>query len=52
MLELGTVYLIIFLYIGFALTHHYFDKSLTSETILEYILIAMLVIVILAGVIH
>lgn len=34
------------LYVSFSLVHHYKDKSLTFEIILEYILIAVLVMII------
>jgi len=36
-------------YIVFSLIHHYLDKTLTLETIIEYILIAALVVIIVAG---
>ena len=36
-------------YITVALLHHHFDKSLTLEIIIEYILIAILVVIILQG---
>lgn len=37
-------------YIGFCLVHHYLDKSLTKEIVLEYILVATLITVIMVGV--
>lgn len=46
-LEIAVIALMI--YVSFSLTHHYLDKSLTFETTLEYILIAVLVLIILAG---
>lgn len=39
------------IYLGFSFMHHNVDKTLTLEVALEYILIACLVLVILAGVI-
>lgn len=39
-------------YIGSALLHHYFDKSLTLGIILEYILLASLVIIVVTGAIY
>ncbi len=36
-------------YITIALLHHHLDKSLTLEIIIEYILIAILVVIILQG---
>lgn len=36
-------------YVSLALLHHFFDKSLTLEIFIEYILIASLVIIILQG---
>lgn len=39
------------IYLGFSIMHHNVDKTLTLEVALEYILIACLVLVILAGVI-
>lgn len=39
----------LFLYIIFSLIHHYFDKTLTLEVVIEYILIAGLVLIILAS---
>lgn len=47
--QLELVLLLIIMYMGFSLSHHYFDKSLTFEATLEYILMALLVIVILTG---
>lgn len=37
------------LYLIFSMVHHHFDKTLTFETVVEYILIAGLVFVIIAG---
>lgn len=36
-------------YIIFSLMHHYFDKTLTFEVVIEYILIAGLVLIILTS---
>ncbi len=36
-------------YVSVALLHHHVDKSLTFETTIEYILIAVLAIIILQG---
>lgn len=38
-------------YLGVALLHHYKDKTLTLEIIIEYILIAVLALLILQGLI-
>lgn len=38
------------IYLTYSLIYHYRDKSLTFETVLEYILMAGLVLVILLGV--
>jgi hypothetical protein len=38
------------LYLGVSFIHHYFDKSLNKETFLEYLLIAFLVLIMIAGV--
>lgn len=37
------------IYVAMALAHHHFDKSLTFEIIVEYILLALLVIILLSG---
>ncbi len=37
------------LYVAMALAHHKFDKSLTFEIIVEYILLALLVVILLSG---
>ncbi len=39
----------IFLYMIFAFAHHHFDKTFNLEIILEYILLASLVLIIIAG---
>lgn len=46
-LEIAVIALMI--YVSFSLAHHYLDKTLTFETTLEYILIAVLVLIILTG---
>lgn len=38
-------------YITVALIHHYFDKSLTLEVVIEYILIALFSIILLQSII-
>lgn len=48
-LEIATA--AVFIYVSFSLTHHYFDKSLTFETSIEYILIALLAVVVLMGIV-
>lgn len=37
------------IYLSFALIHHFLDKSLTLEIMLEYVLIVLLAMVILYG---
>ncbi len=51
LLQLTIVVIATFLYMLFSLIHHHMDHSLTTMTVLEYILIASLVLVILSGVI-
>jgi low affinity Fe/Cu permease len=41
--------LAIFLYMIFAFTHHHFDKTFHIEVILEYILLAALVLILIVG---
>lgn len=41
--------LAIFLYMIFAFTHHHFDRTFNPEVILEYILLAALVLVLIVG---
>lgn len=41
---------LILFYLGWALTFHYMDKSLKLEVVLEYILTALLALVVLYGV--
>ncbi|MBI3485339.1 hypothetical protein HY025_00170 [Candidatus Daviesbacteria bacterium] len=48
-LQIDIVMLSAIIYITIAMLHHYFDKSLTLEVIIEYILMAALVIIILQG---
>ncbi len=47
--QLQIVVIGMILYLIFSMVHHYFDKTLTFETVVEYILIAGLVFVIMAG---
>ena len=49
LIQFELVTLGVILYVSTALLHHHFDKSLTVEVILEYILIAALVLIILQG---
>lgn len=42
--------LLVLFYLGWALTFHYFDKSLKLEIMLEYILTAALALIFLYGV--
>lgn len=48
--QLGLVVAFASLYIGASLMHHHKDKSLTPQIILEYILVATLIVVIMAGI--
>ena len=41
--------MVIFLYMIFAFVHHHFDKSFNLEIILEYILMAALVLILIVG---
>lgn len=41
---------LVFLYIATSLVYHYFDKSLTFVVAIEYILIAVLSLVVLSGI--
>ncbi|MBI2596177.1 hypothetical protein HYW46_05600 [Candidatus Daviesbacteria bacterium] len=50
-IQLELAILAIFIYISFALIHHFFDKSLSLEIIIDYILISILATVILLGVV-
>lgn len=43
---------VIFLYMIFAFVHHKFDKTFNLEIILEYILMAALVLIILVGTLY
>lgn len=47
---IASIITLTFIYIAFSLMHHKLDKSLTFGVIAEYLLIAFLVLVILAGV--
>lgn len=48
---LKIIILVSVLYLLISLIHHYIDKSLNKETLLEYLLIAFLVLIMIAGVI-
>jgi uncharacterized membrane protein len=48
--QFAVAFLGVIFYLVTALIHHHFDKSLTVEVTLEYILIAALVLIILGGV--
>lgn len=49
-IQLGIIVSFASLYLGISLMSHYKDKSLTPQIALEYILIATLVIVMVAGI--
>lgn len=49
-LQLQVIFIAAVLYVSIALIHHYFDKTLTLEVIIEYILIALLVLAVTFGV--
>lgn len=38
------------LYLATALLHHHFDKSLTFEVVIEYILIALFALIVIGGI--
>ena len=48
-LQFELLILLVIVYVSFSMLHHYLDKSLTLETMLEYILIASLAVVLLLG---
>lgn len=48
-IELELVILFALFYLSFLMVHHHRDKSLTVETMGEYILLAVLVIIIVLG---
>lgn len=50
LLQFQLLMIAVFCYIGLTLTHHYLDKSLTLQTFIEYILIALLALMVLAGI--
>lgn len=43
------IFLVVILYLASSIAHHHFDKSLTLEVILEYILIGALAFLIVFG---
>jgi hypothetical protein len=49
-IQLGIILSFASLYLGFSLFSHYKEKSLTMEVMLEYILLATLVIVMISGI--
>lgn len=44
------IFITVLLYLVSSITHHYFDKSLTFEILLEYILIGALAFLIIFGI--
>lgn len=44
------IFLVVFLYLATSVVHHYFDKSLTLEVGLEYVLIGLLAFLVVFGV--
>ena len=51
-LQLQLIFILGLAYVSISLIHHHFDRSLTIETTLEYILLASLILVVIAGVIQ
>lgn len=49
-LQFEIVMIAVAFYVGIGLLHHHYDKSLTLETALEYILIGGLAIIVLQGI--
>ncbi|KKQ67280.1 MAG: hypothetical protein US86_C0001G0207 [Candidatus Daviesbacteria bacterium GW2011_GWA2_38_24] len=49
LLKINIVALTSIIYLSMALVHHYKDKTLTLEVIIEYVLIALLAIVVVSG---
>lgn len=49
MLQFEIIILAAITYVTLALAHHHFDKSLTLETFIEYILIALFIVIIVQG---
>ena len=47
--QYAVIFLAVFIYLVTSIIHHYFDKSLTLEVGLEYILIAMLTFLVVFG---
>ena len=39
-------------YVSFSMVHHYLDKTLTFETMIEYILVATLALILSVGVLN
>jgi len=51
-LQLEIIFIITFAYIGFTFLMHFLDKSLNTKTALEYIMMAVLVLVIMLSVLY
>lgn len=49
-LQFLVVMISVVIYLFISLIHHHFDKSLTFEVLVEYILIAVLTLIILQGI--
>lgn len=49
-IQFELVVLATILYLATALLHHHFDKSLTIEVVLEYILIALFALIVIGGI--
>lgn len=48
--QFQTLVVLSFLYLGWAIIHHYLDRTLNLEVTIEYMLTALLAIVILYGI--
>ncbi len=48
--QFQTLVALAFFYLGWAIIHHYLDRTLNLEVAIEYVLIALLAIVILYGI--
>lgn len=48
-IQLQLAMLAVILYVAFSFIHHYFDKTLTVEVSLEYVLLATLALIMIAG---
>lgn len=47
--QFAIIFLAVFMYLITSIIHHYFDKSLTLEVGLEYVLIALLTFLVVFG---